>query len=137
MSIKRNNLYLLELFSGIGGFHLGLRRAGFKFKKVTYDQWNSASSIQKLKKRNIKSEKCSVESLEAYDTFKEYAYTGLVKFYRDEFFLNEIRRMELIKGKRIDHPSNGTKDVTDSVVGVVFNIVKDIIGRKIVTGRIL
>ena len=111
---------------------------GFKFKKVTYDQWNSASSIQKLKKRNIKSEKCSVESLEAYDTFKEYAYMNLVRFYRDEFFLNEIRRMELIKGKRVDHPTGtGTKDLTDSVVGVVFNIVKDIINRRVITGKLL
>jgi site-specific DNA-cytosine methylase len=24
----------LDLFSGIGGFHLGLEKAGFKFKKV-------------------------------------------------------------------------------------------------------
>lgn len=27
-------MILLDLFSGIGGFHLGLERAGFKFEKT-------------------------------------------------------------------------------------------------------
>ena len=32
---------------------------------------------------------------------------------------------------------HNSKDVTDSVVGVVFNIVKDIIGKKVVTGTLV
>jgi len=32
---------------------------------------------------------------------------------------------------------HNSKDVTDSVVGVVFNIVNDIINRRVITGKLL
>lgn len=36
-------MILFDAFSGIGGFHLGLERAGFKFKKVYYSEINKYS----------------------------------------------------------------------------------------------
>lgn len=36
--MKNNKLILLDLFSGMGGFHLGLSDAGFDFKKVYYSE---------------------------------------------------------------------------------------------------
>lgn len=105
-------------------FIKGLKNRGFHLSRVTYDQFQSASSIQALRKLGFRSDKCSVEGLEAYETMKEQIYQNKVKYYRFAPFLEELRRLELVKGKAVDHPVHGSKDVADAVCGVVFNIVK-------------
>ena len=35
----------------------------------------------------------------------------------------ELRRLELVKGKKVDHPQGGSKDLADAVAGSVFNCV--------------
>lgn len=36
--MKNQDLILLDLFSGMGGFHLGLEEARFNFKKVYFSE---------------------------------------------------------------------------------------------------
>jgi len=36
----------------------------------------------------------------------------------------EMRRLELLQGKKVDHPSKGSKDCSDAVAGAVFNAVE-------------
>jgi len=101
-----------------------LQRRGFNLGKVTYDQYQSAESIQDLTKRGIESEKLSMDSSMApYETLKEMIYSGKVRYYQYEYFLSELKRLELIKGKKVEHPSKGSKDVTDAVAGAVYNAV--------------
>ena len=100
-----------------------LSSRGFKIALITYDQFQSAQSIQELNKMKLKAGRLSVEGLETYETFKEKIYAKEVKYYRYEPFLNEMRRLELIKGKKVDHAVNASKDVSDAVCGVVYNII--------------
>lgn len=103
-----------------------LQQRGFSIRKCTYDQFQSASSIQELKKMGINSELLSVDrDLEGYETLKEAFYTDRIRMYRFEPFLMELRRLELVKGKKIDHPAGGSKDIADAVAGAVLNCVKD------------
>lgn len=101
----------------------GLRQRGFAFAKVSYDQFQSSGSIQELNKRNIKAERVSVEGIEAYDVLKEKFYDNVIRMPRYQPLINELRRLELIKGKKVDHPANSSKDVADAVCGVVYNIM--------------
>jgi hypothetical protein len=74
----------------------------------------------------VNSEKLSVDKdLAGYETLKEGIYTGKVKYYRHEWFLKELKRLELVKGKKVDHPATagGSKDVCDAVAGAVYNAV--------------
>jgi hypothetical protein len=99
---------------------------GFNFGKVTYDQFQSAESIQELNKKGIISEQLSVDKdLNAYETLKEMIYSGRCKYYKYEPFIMEMKRLELVKGKKVDHPAKGSKDVTDAVAGAVFNAVSE------------
>ena len=110
--------------SEIRGIVLELRARGFSIGKCTYDQFQSATHIQELNKMGIRSERLSVDKdLACFETLKEGIYQGRVKYYRNDDFLYELRRLELIKSKKCDHPQGGSKDLVDAVAGAVYNCV--------------
>ena len=51
-------------------------------------------------------------------------YSSNVEFPYHEKFMSEIRRLELVQGKKVDHPSKGSKDCADAVAGAVYNAVE-------------
>ncbi|MFC1709479.1 hypothetical protein ACFL2J_05465 [Candidatus Omnitrophota bacterium] len=123
--------------TGITDMMFDLQKKGFLLAKVTYDSFQSFGSIQRLKSGNIRSEVLSVENMETWETFKEQLYTGHVRFYRHEIFLNEMRRLEMIQAKKVDHPVHGSKDCADAVCGAVWNIVKYELTRRTATMKVV
>jgi hypothetical protein len=111
-------------FSDIRAIILDLQERGFYIAEVTYDGWQSIDSIQILQSKGINCNVLSVDKdTKAYDILKEKIYDRKIKIYRYEPFLQELKRLELIEGKRVDHPRvNGSKDVTDAVAGAVYNM---------------
>ena len=113
-------------FSDIRDIILELQNRGFLISEVTYDGWQSIDSIQILQAKGIN---CSVLSVDkdsrAYDVLKGKIYDGKFKCYRYEPFIEEMRRLEFIEGKKVDHPPKGSKDVADAVAGAVYNIVEN------------
>jgi hypothetical protein len=104
---------------------LNLRGRGMQFRLVTFDGFQSADSRQLLKHAGIPTELLSVDrGTEAYDTAKEWIYAGRVRMpdtERSRRFVEEARRLELVQGKKVDHPRNSSKDVADAVAGVITN----------------
>jgi len=101
-----------------------LQKRGFSIQKVTFDQFQSASSIQSLNKLGLNSEQLSVDkTLAPYETLKELIYRGKVKTYKNDRLLAELRSLELIEGKKVDHPPKGSKDIADAVAGATYNCV--------------
>ena len=123
MKIKPQNGKEIDL-SEIKGIVLGLKAKGFNIGKCTYDQFQSASSIQELNKMGINAERLSVDKdLACYETLKDIIYADKLEYYRDDDLLNELKRLELIKGKKIDHPKGGSKDLADALAGAVYSCV--------------
>ena len=107
---------------------LELRSRKFDIAKCTYDQFQSASSIQELTKMGINSERLSVDKdLGPYETLKEQMYTGKFKMYHNPDLMQELCRLELVEGKKVDHPATvgSGKDVSDALAGAVFNCVSN------------
>jgi hypothetical protein len=103
---------------------IALRNLGFDIKYVTYDGWQSIDSRQQLEKKGFITEYLSVDKdLEPYDTLKEVTNEGKVDYYHHPVFLEEIEGLELIEGKKVDHPPKGSKDLTDSVAGAIYKLV--------------
>ncbi|MEI6831711.1 MAG: hypothetical protein WCK61_03295 [Candidatus Omnitrophota bacterium] len=101
-----------------------LQKRGFDIAGVTFDGWQSADSIQFLNSIGIQATVLSVDKdTAAYDTLKERIYSKKIKYYRYQPFLDELKRLEFIEGKKIDHPRSGSKDVADAVAGAVFMCV--------------
>ncbi len=123
------------LFSEVRQVLYSLIDRGFNLKYVTFDGWQSADSIQILKTKGIEAEIQSVDrTTEPYDTLKALLHNNAINFYRYtvknekredvNIFEKEYMSLELIKGKKVDHPENGSKDVADAMAGMVMNIVK-------------
>ncbi len=104
---------------------LALRARGFPIAQVSYDGWQSADSQQILRRHGLQVATVSVDrDTGAYETLKELAYDGRLRMYAYEPLLRELRRLELVRGVKVDHPPGGSKDVADAVAGAVSEAVR-------------
>lgn len=116
----------------------GYRNRGYDIFIVTYDGFESVDSRQILRGKGIKTDYLSVDrDLKAYDTMKDLAYTGCLEYPEyiervngvlTRVAVRELRRLELVKGKKVDHTPKGSKDVADAMAGVCLSIVTHEVG---------
>ena len=95
--------------------------------KVVFDTWNYPETVQALEAEGIQVVQ-NVVALGEYDQLKEKIYTAHITwpFYlvsmpsRDdvEILPWELKQLER-KGIKVDHPSDGSKDVADAVANLV------------------
>lgn len=113
-------------FGEIRAMILELKARGFDIASVSYDGWQSIDSRQILKENGFNCDVLSVDKdTAAYDTLKEKIYTGKLKCYRYKPFFEEMKRLELVEGKKVNHPNvaGASKDVSDCVASVTFQCV--------------
>jgi hypothetical protein len=118
---------------------------GFKIKKVTYDGFESQDSIQQLRKRRYEAERVSMDrSMLPYSDLRDAIYEDRIEFPRYMAFLKrgDAKPIEIVykelseledKGTKIDHPATGSKDVADTLAGVVYTLMGDRAYRRGVT----
>jgi hypothetical protein len=83
---------------------------------VYFDQWQSGSIIEVLNKVGIRSAEYKLSD-EDYLEFKTAVYTGRTSLLNHGRLLKEMFEIQLIDGIEVDHPSTGSKDCLDCVVG--------------------
>jgi hypothetical protein len=114
---------------------LRLAARGMRFQMVSYDGFQSADSRQLLRKAGIPTALHSVDrNTESYDTLKEWVYAGRVRIPETErarVFEQEARRLELVAGKKIDHPRDGSKDVADALAGAVAHAGEGLVATAV------
>jgi len=87
----------------------------FNIIGVWFDQWQSASLQEELNACAIPSFEYNLD-LSDYKTFKEMIYTKRYKLLAFAPQLVEIKQL-INMGHRVDHPSTGSKDYVDTIVG--------------------
>jgi hypothetical protein len=112
--------------SAVRGLLYSLRAMGMHFGMVTYDSWNSADSIQTLKSAGFEAEVLSVDrDPEAYEEAKTAIYDGRLYCYTHPILQKELTGLMFDeKHRKVDHPPNGSKDVSDALAGMVHNCEK-------------
>lgn len=102
-------------------------------KKVTFDSYIAASLSQYIQKRGVLVEFLSVQK-EEYDALKiEGLYAEKLAMYYNKVLDRELKQLDLENGKKVEHPSDGSKDVSDAVAGAVSHALKeDEVGGEIV-----
>lgn len=109
----------------------------FKVKKVTYDGFQSTDSIQQLRKKRFMADNLSVDrSTLPYEDLRDAIIDERLEFPPYVTFRNigdtdeeQIAIRELMQledtGKKIDHPTKGSKDLADAMAGVVTTLMGD------------
>jgi hypothetical protein len=118
---------------------------GFRIKKVTMDGFQSTDSLQQFRKRRIEADYVSVDKTTLpYEDLREAFYENRIEFppyitymFRGAKERVEIATQELLRlqfdGRKVDHPTDGSKDVADAMAGVTYTLMGDRNYRKGVT----
>jgi hypothetical protein len=104
-------------------FILDVKMAGFKLKLVTFDRWNSLSYREQLKKDfGIQTDVLSVAKPH-YEDFASALMEERIRGYSLPLLTEELLGLRVIRGNKVDHQKKGSKDVSDAVVGAVYNVI--------------
>jgi hypothetical protein len=111
-------------FAKIRQFLFYISDLGFPLSYVSYDGFESVDSRQIMSKAGFDVSLLSVDRKpDSYTSLRSVIYEGRFDMYEYEPFMFEVTRLvdkTLLKGSgpKIDHPRNGSKDVSDGVAGV-------------------
>lgn len=113
-------------FSDIRKRVFDLKNAGWRIGEVTLDGWQSRDTMQIFNGKGIMCSYLSVDtSMDPYNTLKDSLYMEAVELPDHEVLKTELKQLEVIKGKKVDHPHKGSKDCADAVAGAVYKAVRN------------
>jgi hypothetical protein len=100
---------------------------GFNIGPVSYDGYQSTDSIQILNRMGYKAYCLSVDvKMTCYINFRQALYEGRIDCPFHDFFRHELRTLENVNNKKVDHPLKGSKDVADSACGVINSLIEKV-----------
>ena len=112
-------------FQKVVNFLLWLRRVGFNIGTISTDQYQSSYLRELLTAEGFRTDKISVDrSEEPYIGLKNILNDQRIELIRNDFRDNELVRLQRI-GNRIDHPSNGSKDIADCLCGACWTLTTE------------
>lgn len=110
---------------------------GFRLKVVTYDGFESTDSVQQLRKKRFLADRLSVDRTTLpYEDLRDaiiderlefppyFTFRNLADTKTEEVAVRELMQLE-DTGKKIDHPTKGSKDLADAIAGVVTTLMGD------------
>lgn len=107
-------------FGEVRDFIFNLQRMGYNIQKVTFDEWQSTMMMQEFQAKNIDCDKLIIKKLH-YDNLAYTIYDRRLYGYDCPLAIEELLKLKLIRNKKVDHPSTGSKDLADAVCGAVYN----------------
>jgi hypothetical protein len=104
-------------------FH-ALKKHGMALRWITFDSFQSVDSIQLLRQSGFISDRQSMDKdIDAYEFTKAAIYDSRVHWPPHGKLRRELSSLEKdVKKNKIDHPPNGSKDVSDALAGVVYGL---------------
>lgn len=103
---------------------------GFHVRKVTTDTYQSREMLQALHDQGYKAEFFSVDtSKEPYRHFRSAVYDRRVGVYRHDVLTSEMKGLEE-NPMKIDHRPDSSKDLSDAVCALIFNLMLDYQSRR-------
>jgi hypothetical protein len=121
--------------SEVREFLMMAMRLGCNLRKVTYDQYQSLESLQAFRKLGIEAGLRSVDrDLTCYTTLKDLIYTDRYHCYwrtRTDYMgetwslvEDEILRLTIVMGRKVDHQTGGSKDESDCLAGSAVGAIE-------------
>lgn len=102
-------------FLNIRDFIASLRNK-VNITQIQFDQWNSQYLVEELRNLGFNSDVYSLK-FQDYKNLKERIYNKSIKLLNYPDQIKELRKLQLLKNGKIDHPEGGKKDLADTIVG--------------------
>jgi hypothetical protein len=104
-----------------------LTRRNFNVSTVTMDGWNSVDMIQILTRSGYAASRISVDrTLLHHHSLKGLIYEKKIKLIDDPILITELKQLSLIRGKKVDHPPEGSKDLADALAGAAHGSILEV-----------
>ena len=103
-----------------------LRSYGYRINKATLDQYNSADTQQQFIQKGIDSGQISADGNPGvYLSYKDALYEDrLFMYWYEPAYWETVKLEKNEKTGKVDHPKNGSKDVSDCIAGVCYLCVE-------------
>jgi len=103
-----------------------LENRGFIITYVSADSYQSRGSLQQLKKKGYKTEIRSLDRKpDGYLCLKDALREERVRSYEHDVLRHELERLKRDNATgKVDHPKKGSKDLSDSLAGVVWSLTE-------------
>ena len=101
-----------------------LRELGLNIRWVSFDTFQSVDSLQILRSQGFSTGYVNVDTdIAPYEYTKAAMYDGRLQTPDHTVAKREFAQLEKVSAKnRVDHPPAGSKDVIDSMAGVVYGL---------------
>jgi hypothetical protein len=110
-----------------------LVKRGFLVVLFSFDQFQSADSMQILNSHGIETDRISADiNNNAYKALKDVAYDGRLHMPYSELLLREIEELN-DTGKKVDHRPGGSKDLSDALACSILGAISSL-GEEDVDG---
>jgi hypothetical protein len=104
-----------------------LSSLGCNIKFVTLDGYQSTDFLQILTRRGYDAVYLSVDAQMApYINLRQGIYEERVNCPFDSFLKYELETLENISDKKVNHPFKGSKDISDSMCGVIHTLIEKV-----------
>ena len=90
-------------------------RQDITIERLMGDPWNSAMLIQKLRGQGVKANIMKLD-LEDYELFKRLLYARQIVLPKNEMLSKELKKLQLIDGRKVDHLKGLHNDLSVTVV---------------------
>lgn len=106
-------------FNDVRGFAFELANR-FPIALISMDRWESHDTSKIFQSRGLSTEMHVVDKKD-YDTLSTSIYDGrLIGYYHDILVDGELLKLQLERGKKVDHPKRGFKDGSDCLAGATY-----------------
>ena len=94
-----------------------LTRRGFEIGSVSMDGFQSADSLQIMQTWGLNAHRVSADIITTpvWQTLRDLVYDGRFHGYKHKLLIQEMLGVEKTSRGKIDHTSNGSKDILDAV----------------------
>lgn len=92
-----------------------LIKRGFPIRRFTYDQYQSADSMQILQAHGIESERVSTDrTTEVWRNLRDVIHDGRLDADYNQLLIDELLGLTQLDNGKVDHTASGSKDLADA-----------------------
>ena len=109
-------------FTEVREYILSLQQRGFNISLVTFDRWESFDISKELREYGLRVERLSVAK-KHYTDMAMVVHEERLSAPYNEIIIDELLQLKVMPNDKIDHPTKGSKDLSDATCGAIFNAI--------------